>query len=112
MQFLGAVALVGYVVLRTVEDGGKAAIKRLKSKEKATENTYVVHTQGMSNEGLRFLIGEQFRVLEIVGDAVLIEKIGYRNYIFVYFGYFRNRMDNRHSPYCFETQSIQSKMIT
>lgn len=76
LQFLGAVALGGYIVLRTVEAGGKTVIKRLKSKEKAIANTYVVHTQGMSNEGLRFVVGEQFRVLEIVEDVVLIEKIG------------------------------------
>ena len=46
----------------------------MKSKEKAIANTYVVHTQGMSNEGMQFVVGEQFRVLEIAGDVVLIEK--------------------------------------
>lgn len=30
----------------------------------------------MSNEELLFVVGEQFRVREIVGDVLLIEKIG------------------------------------
>ena len=79
LHFFGVIAIGGYIVLRTVEAGGKTVIKRLKSKKKAIANTYVVHTQGMSNEGLQFLVGEQFRVLEIEVDAILIEKIGDKN---------------------------------
>ena len=33
----------------------------------------------MSNEGLEFKIGDQFRVLESDKDAILIEKIGDNN---------------------------------
>ena len=65
-----------YIVIRTVEAGGKTVIKHLKSKEKVIAKTHVVHTQGVSNEGLQFVVGEQFHVLEIAGDVVLIEKIG------------------------------------
>ena len=79
LQFLSIFAVGGYIVLRTIEAGGKTVIKSLKTKDKAIANTYVVHTQGMSNEGLQFVVGEQFRVLEIAGDAVLIEKIGAAN---------------------------------
>lgn len=37
---------------------------------------YSVTAEGVSNEGLEFKIGDQFRVLEKDKDAVLIEKIG------------------------------------
>lgn len=40
------------------------------------ENLYHVNTPGKSNEGLTFVEGDQFRVLERDGDSVLIEKIG------------------------------------
>lgn len=34
---------------------------------------------GKSNEGLVFAVGDQFRILEADGDAVLIERIGDEN---------------------------------
>ena len=40
---------------------------------------YTVKTFGVSNEGLEFKVGEQFKVLESDGKAVLIEKIGDTN---------------------------------
>lgn len=40
---------------------------------------YKVNATGKSNEGLEFSIGEQFKVLEADGDAVLIEKLGDSN---------------------------------
>ncbi len=83
LQLLGAVAVGGYIVIRSAEAGGKTVIrvvkKHLKPNESMITNTYIVHTKGISNEGLRFVAGEQFRVLEIANDAVLIEKIGDKN---------------------------------
>ena len=38
-----------------------------------------VHTEGKSNEGLLFSVDDTFKVLEIDGDAALIEKIGDEN---------------------------------
>ena len=37
---------------------------------------YEVNATGKSNEGLEFSVGDQFKVLEEDGDAVLIEKLG------------------------------------
>lgn len=79
LRFLGVVAVGGYIVFRTIEAGGKTIIKHWKSREKVTVHTYVVHTQGVSNEGVQFVIGDKFHVLEIAEDAVLIEKIGDMN---------------------------------
>ena len=45
----------------------------------AKSRLYKVTATGKSNEGLAFAIGDQFRVLETDGDAVLIEKIGDKN---------------------------------
>ena len=82
LQFLGAVAVGGYIVLRTAETGGKAVAKVVKKRFVVKEeNTtiYTVHSAGKSNEGLQFAVGDTFRVLEIAADAVLIEKIGDTN---------------------------------
>ena len=40
---------------------------------------YIVKSFGISDEGLQFKVNEKFRVLEVDGDAVLIEKIGDMN---------------------------------
>ena len=44
-----------------------------------TGEVYTVNMQGVSNEGLTFEVGDSFKVLELDGDAVLIERIGYAN---------------------------------
>jgi hypothetical protein len=44
--------------------------------EIADTKIYTVTTEGTSNEGLEFKIGDPFKVLETDKDAVLIEKIG------------------------------------
>ena len=36
---------------------------------------YTVNAEGTSNEGLRFKVGDKFKVLDVVGDAGLIEII-------------------------------------
>lgn len=41
----------------------------------ADTKVYSATAERISNEGLAFKIGDQFRVLEIDRDAVLIEKI-------------------------------------
>lgn len=55
--------------------------KRMEKKEVAESNIrqYEVKATGVSNEGLTFKVGEYFKVLEVDGDAVLIEKIGDEN---------------------------------
>lgn len=81
-QLLGITALGGYVVFRGLEAGGKYVYKLFrKQKDKTTEKAveavkYTVETEGVSNEGVVFKVGEEFCVLETDGDAVLIDKIG------------------------------------
>lgn len=54
--------------------------KEEKNKEKLKETSdsivYSITVDGVSDDGLEFKIGDQFRVLETVKNAVLIEKIG------------------------------------
>ena len=40
---------------------------------------YSVTAEGVSNDGLKFKIGDKIRVLETDKDAILIEKIGEDN---------------------------------
>lgn len=51
--------------------------KKIKAKE--VDIVYTVITQGESNDGLKFDIGNTFQVLETDGDSILIEKIGDAN---------------------------------
>jgi hypothetical protein len=50
-----------------------------KKREAAAAVVHTVTTEGQSNEGLDFKIGDQFKVLEVDGDAELIEKLGDNN---------------------------------
>ena len=65
--------------------GGDAIIKKISSKyekkrqAEAMAKVYTVNKEGRSNEGLFFAEGDTFRVLEVDGDAGLIEKIGDNN---------------------------------
>ncbi len=62
--------------------GGSTLVKKtssaLKKKKQAVAlaKVYTVKTKGKSNEGLLFIEGDTFKVLEVDGDAALIEKIG------------------------------------
>lgn len=82
MQFGGGGgAVIGGVTLKIVEKVANK-IKRIYVDKKTATDAAIVHTvskAGSSNEGLKFEIGNQFRVLEVDGDAALIEKIGDSN---------------------------------
>lgn len=62
--------------------GGNAIKKKVSSElekkrqEEALAKVYTVKIEGRSNEGLLFVEGDTFKVLEVDGDAGLIEKIG------------------------------------
>lgn len=60
--------------------GGSKIAKRLKVKKEASRKKndiiYKITAPGESNEGLKFEVGNEFRVLETDGDAILIEKLG------------------------------------
>ena len=62
---------------------GVGAIMKIVAKEldkkKREEAAAVVHTvtkDGQSNEGLAFKVGDQFKILEIDGNAAMIEILG------------------------------------
>lgn len=80
VNFLLLVGTAGYGVFRLGEAGIKKLVKTVKvhAEHKKLEESkqYVVHSTGESNEGLRFNVGDTYRVLEVDKDAVLIEKIG------------------------------------
>ena len=50
--------------------------RRKTEKERENSVIYTVISEGESNEGLKFNVGDKFAVLESDGDAVLIEKHG------------------------------------
>ncbi len=67
---VGATAAVNYAREKI------SVVKEEKKKAGEAAIIYTVTSLGKSNEGLEFNVGEQFRVLERDGDAVLIEKLG------------------------------------
>lgn len=82
-NFVGIIAGLGIfagAAIYKVSEIGVNKIKKKMNKKKLqeTSNTiiYSVTAEGVSNEGVEFIIGDQFRVLETDKDAVLIEKIG------------------------------------
>ena len=75
---IGITAYKGGEVL--VKKGAKAIKARIDNKKQAiTVKQYVVKSFGISNEGVKFEVGEKFNVLATDGDAILIEKIGDEN---------------------------------
>lgn len=75
---LGAGALLGAGLV-----AGCGAIKKninkALSEKKKVAMAAAIHTvlkAGDSNEGLSFKIGDKFKILDVAGDAALIEKIG------------------------------------
>lgn len=69
-----AVGALGYKGSEIVIKKIIASIK--KQPTGSSEIIYKVTVPGESSEGLKFEIGNEFRVLETDGDAILIEKIG------------------------------------
>lgn len=63
--------------------GGTKIAKKYKEKKKIKTKecdvVYTVITQGESNEGLKFDVGNTFHILETDGDSILIEKTGDAN---------------------------------
>jgi len=77
LNFCGILVGAGIVV-------GGATVGAIKCKKNLSENKrneersnilYTVVEEGVSNEGVHFYVGDQFRVWNVDGDAVLIEKI-------------------------------------
>lgn len=76
---VGVGVVVGVALCKGVEIvAEKVSKKKNKEKLKGTSDSivYSITVDGVSDDGLEFKIGNQFRVLETDKDAVLIEKIG------------------------------------
>lgn len=79
--------LVGFIFVAggVTAAGGIAIANKIikdldeKKQQEASAVVYTVTADGKSNEGLVFQIGEEFKVLEVDGDAALIEKLGDTN---------------------------------
>lgn len=85
---VGGPAVLGGLVLgagallaegrHVITDKVSAAIAK-KNQSRDAAVVHVVEKEGTSNEGLVFKVGEAFKVLEIDGDAALVEKLGDAN---------------------------------
>lgn len=82
----GGGAIAGGIAVKggefAVKKGKQAIAKRKEKKNDSAIRTDVIFTverDAESNEGLKFKVGDRFRVLEYDGDAILIELIGNDN---------------------------------
>ena len=76
------IAGTGAVIYKGGEIVVKKIIKKINKEElhrTSDSMVYSVTAEGVSNDGLKFKIGEKIRVLETDKDAILIEKIGEDN---------------------------------
>lgn len=73
-NFVGYLIMASTAALGTVGTlGYKLGQKNEKSKSIASKKrVYIVNKDDVSNEGVRFNVGDKFQVLESDGDAVLI----------------------------------------
>ena len=84
-QLIGMLVGGGAALGAGVVAGGAALKNKVttelekKKKEADAAIIYEVKTEGRSNEGLLFKVGETFKVLETDGNVGLIEKIGDTN---------------------------------
>lgn len=82
----GGGAVVGGIVVKSgefaIKMGKKTIAKYRENNNNLRESAQIIYTvkqNGKSNEGLKFKVGDTFRVLESDGDAILIEVIGNEN---------------------------------
>lgn len=93
------IAAGGYGVIRLGEAGVKGTVKvgkRLYNERKHPVSTFTVKRAAVDKQGLKFNIGDQFRVLESDGNAVLLELIGHDSNPFFVSGTFLQSI----SDYC------------
>lgn len=81
----GLLVGVGILLGGGLVAGGSAIKKKVSNalvEKKKIAETAIIHTvlkEGISNEGLSFEVGDTFKILEVDGDAALIERIGDNN---------------------------------
>jgi hypothetical protein len=73
-----ATAMLGYAVLRPAEAGVKKGIRAIKGRRApcATKGQVFRATSDDDDRGLKLRVGDEYRVLECDGDAILIEVLG------------------------------------
>ena len=79
--FVGSGALAGGGIVaggNYVKNKINSALEK-KKQDAASAKEYTVKTEGKSNEGVLFRIGDVFKVLEMDGDVGLVEKVGDKN---------------------------------
>jgi hypothetical protein len=81
---------VGTVVGPVIKQGGAKAIQAVKSRMNnssvAAGRLYTVNDDADGEMGLKLCVGDQFRVLEVDGDAILVEVINNANNPYVVSG--------------------------
>ncbi len=87
-NLMGVIAVAGAIVGVAVGVAGCKIIQKrqekMNNKRKSIDiEKYVVNTFGISDEGIKFDVGEQFYVLATDEGAVLVEKVGDNNPYFV-----------------------------
>lgn len=83
-NFVLTIATVGATVGVAIYEGGKWCVKQLYLRKDKKQNTleskiYTINSPGKSNNGVEFMVDDQFRILETDGEAVLIERINDQN---------------------------------
>lgn len=78
---MGGSAAIGGIMGGVIVEAKHKIINVLEDKRQNAEAAIVHHVtiEGVSNEGLRFNKGDQFKVLECANDAWIIERIGDAN---------------------------------
>lgn len=81
-NFMALLMGSGYIIGKGSEFAVKKIAKRIKSSDKKEEcnvKIFTVTSDGRSNNGLKFNIGDKYKVLESDEKSILIEKIGDAN---------------------------------
>jgi hypothetical protein len=76
---LGAITFVsGYVVIRPAEAGAKKVARAIKKRSVpcATKGQVFRATSDGEDGGLKIRVGDEYKVLECDGDAILVEVLG------------------------------------
>lgn len=83
MNLILIVASGGYAIIRGAEVSIKKIVKTVREKNsknnilsKNEDIIFEVYADGEDGSGLKFYVGDKYKILESDGDAILIEKLG------------------------------------
>lgn len=77
-ELLAVTLVSGYAVLRSVEAGVSKVVRAMKKRRApcATKGRVFRATSDADDSGVKIRVGDEYRVLECDGDAILIEVLG------------------------------------